>query len=118
MYLINICQKVLHISATLLNIIGIIILFNYGFPQPSFISDVYIAVEEETIIDKEKNTNLSEHRNKVLAEKVKYKYISWFALLLIIIGNLLNLFSWWCTENKKYEITIFYNRRFRKRFYK
>lgn len=68
----------------LLNVIGTILLFFFGFPQPDFTEDVGIALEDNTPVGK--GLTAKEYGAKVRRKKLAYKTMSYVALSLVLIG--------------------------------
>jgi hypothetical protein len=76
-----------------LGLIGTLILFKYGFPQPSFEEGVLLDLEDATPLPN--GENVVEHNQKVREEKERYKHISQLALALIVTGFLFQFAALW-----------------------
>jgi hypothetical protein len=76
-----------------LNLVGIIILFIFGFPQPDFRESVGLAISDGTRLTT--GITAKEHKELQIKKKQAYRKKSIFALLLIIIGTILQIIILW-----------------------
>lgn len=67
-----------------LDIVGAIILFKYGFPQPGFPEGDFLMLEQSETT-----------RNKSREEKERYTRISQAGLVLLIVGFIFQLVGTW-----------------------
>jgi hypothetical protein len=77
----------------LLGLIGTLILFKYGFPQPSFEEGAPFGLEDANLLDN--GLTVLENNQKVREERERYKRISQLALALILIGFLFQFAAVW-----------------------
>ena len=68
----------------LLNVIGTILLFFFGFPQPDFTEEVGIALEDNTPVGN--GLTAKEYGVKVRRKKRIYRIMAYVALLFVLIG--------------------------------
>jgi len=77
----------MEVAGLLLNVIGTLLLFFFGFPQPNFESGVSIVVEDNTPVDN--GMTAKKYGDKV--KKKLYKWMAYFSLGLILLGFLVQL---------------------------
>ena len=98
MWLWPICRvksaRALNTVGLLLGIIGVLIIFVWGPPQPSFQTGVSIVVEDSTPIDRTGKT-AGEHAGEVLQNEKHYGFMSKLGLGLIMVGFGLQLWAVW-----------------------
>jgi hypothetical protein len=68
----------------LLNVIGTVMLFFFGFPQPDFTEEVGLALEDNTPASN--GLTAKEYGAKIRHKRLFYKIMSYVALSLILIG--------------------------------
>lgn len=68
----------------LLNVIGTILLFFFGFPQPDFTEEVGLALEDNTPVGS--GLTAKEYGAKVRRKKLAYRTMSYVALSLVLVG--------------------------------
>ena len=73
------------------NIVGVIFIFKYGFPQPSFEEGAGLGLEDSTILSNGKT--VKENDNEIRKTKVSFKAKSYCGLTLIIIGFIFQLIA-------------------------
>jgi hypothetical protein len=78
-----------------LAMIGVVIVFFFGPPQPPLEPGVNLALEDLTPID-ESGKTVAEYNREVEAERRRYSRLSKFGLALIFLGFAFQLCSiWW-----------------------
>lgn len=75
------------------NILGVIILFKFCFPQPNFEEGVGIGLEDNTIMKNGKT--VKEHNKRIIKNKKNYTIFAIISLSMIIIGFVLQLIATW-----------------------
>lgn len=77
----------------LINIAGVLILFKYGFPQPSFdeASAAGLLLEDNNKLDN--GLTVKENREKQIKDHKKYKTLAYAALSLILVGFILQFIA-------------------------
>lgn len=68
----------------LLNVIGTVLLFFFGFPQPDFTEEVGLSLEDNTPIAN--GLTAKEYGNQVRRKKKIYRTMAYVALLLVLVG--------------------------------
>lgn len=86
-------MQVLNFLGLISNIIGVILLFIFGFPQPNFEVGSPLGLESNNILPNGKT--VGENDIETLKLKRKYRFKSCIALGLIICGFLLQSLSVW-----------------------
>jgi len=92
-------EKVLNSIGLTLSIIGAVLLFFYGFPQPTFEEGIGIGLEDANRL--EDGHTVGEHNVEVKKKKTEYESRSEFAVLLIILGFGFQLVAIWIPAKKK-----------------
>jgi hypothetical protein len=87
--------QTLNTVGLVLNIAGVIMVFFYGFPQPTHEQGVGIRLEDGTPLPDGKT--VSEYDENVRRVRAKYQCISRVALALICFGFLFQLWATWRT---------------------
>ena len=77
----------------LVDILGAVILFKWGFPQPSFDEGVGLGLEDGTVL--EDGLSVAEHNYLVRAEKERHNRISKLGLALLILGFGFQIVATW-----------------------
>lgn len=75
------------------NIIGVVLAFFFGFPQPNFHSGVALIIEDDTPVGNGKTA-----RDEIKSSKLKkqlYRSLSLLSLILLIIGFGFQLIAVW-----------------------
>jgi hypothetical protein len=87
-------------SAELLNtfglifgIIGVMVVFFYAFPQPTFEGGFPLALEDATKLSD--GRTVAEHKADRERERLRYRHRSRFGLALIAVGFALQLAATW-----------------------
>ena len=75
-----------------LDIIGVIIVWYYGWPQPNLKTGVGLALEDATPYDS-KGGSVADHNNEIDRKRNRYKNCSILGLILIIVGFGLQLIA-------------------------
>ncbi len=74
----------LNLIGLVLNIAGVVLLFFYGFPQPSFEEGIGIDLEDANALPS--GETVGERRGRVRAAKSHYASLSRLSLGLIVLG--------------------------------
>jgi len=78
-----------------MNIIGVLVLFKFGFPQPTFEEGISLGLEDNNILEdgkSVKDTNI-----KIKKRKFFYKKMSYGGLVFILVGFFFQLIAVvWC----------------------
>lgn len=85
--------QTLNTVGLVLNIVGVILVFFYGFPQPSHDEGVGIGLEDGTPLSD--GRTVAQHNEAVRKMRERYLCLSRFALGLMILGFLFQLFATW-----------------------
>ena len=86
--------KILNTIGLVLSILGGVIWFFYGIPEPSQEAGDGIALEDATRLSDGRTA--AQPREEALVTKARYRCLSKLALVLIIAGFLLQLLAtWW-----------------------
>lgn len=84
-----ISATVLNTLGLVLNIIGVVLVFFFGFPQPTHEEGVSLGLELGTPLAS--GETVAEYNATVKARKSRYLFWSRFALALILMGFVLQL---------------------------
>jgi len=76
--------RTLNIIGLVLNVAGVLVLFKYNFPQPTFEDGVGLGLEDGTVLDD--GRTIVEHDQQTRCIKARYLMLSRVALLLILVG--------------------------------
>jgi hypothetical protein len=87
-------QNVLNTVGLSLNILGVIIIFIWGPPQPYLEEEVGMILEDNTLIDDSGKT-AKDYNDKVKLMKKFFKRNSSIGLILILIGFLIQVIAIW-----------------------
>ena len=87
------CSQVINSIGLVLDIVGAVILFFFGPPQPSFEKGVGIIAEDATPLSDGRAA--AEHDQDMDRVKAKYTLISRLAMAIIAIGFVLQLVAMW-----------------------
>ena len=87
------CSQIINSIGLVLDIVGAVILFFFGPPQPSFDKGVGILVEDATRLSDGRTA--AEHDQDMDRAKAKYALISRLAMAIIAIGFVLQLVALW-----------------------
>jgi len=69
-----------------LNMVGVLFIFKWGPPQPSFESGVALCLEDATPLPNGKT--VAEHNASIESKKKRYKLMSCVGLIFIFVGFL------------------------------
>jgi hypothetical protein len=97
-------QPILNTAGIIFSIIGVVILFYYGFPQPSFQEYVGLAIEDNTIVDADNGITAKNIAEESALEKREYKSKAMFALFLILTGFVFQIVATWWNKIIQYYI--------------
>ena len=86
--------QLLNSIGLLLGMIGVLIIFKYGPPQPNFEAGVSLELEEGTPIDKGGKT-VADYNREVARRRKLYSNLSKVGLALIFFGFGLQLWATW-----------------------
>lgn len=76
-----------------LNIAGVILVFFYGFPQPTHEEGVGLGLEDGTPLSD--GRTVAEHNEDIRKTRTRYLCMSRLALGLIVLGFLFQLWATW-----------------------
>jgi hypothetical protein len=77
-------QQLLNSIGLVLGMIGVIIIFRYGPPQPTFESGVAIGLEDGTVLSD--GRTVADHDREVSRVRALYSRMSKFGLILVFVG--------------------------------
>jgi hypothetical protein len=86
-------SKWLNVMGLLFGIAGVIVIFRWGSPQPSFELRASIGLEENTTLADGKT--VAENNADVEAQKKQHEFMSRIGLGMIGVGFVLQLLSQW-----------------------
>lgn len=86
-------NQILNTTGLLLNIGGVALLFRFGPPQPTFEEGVGLGLEDGTPL--KDGRTVAEHNAAVGKLKRQHENLSRLALVLIMLGFVLQLFATW-----------------------
>ncbi|MCS6101292.1 hypothetical protein [Shewanella baltica] len=84
---------ILNSMGLVFNILGVILIFFFGLPQPSHDEGVSLGFGEATVF--EDGTSVKEINAKTKKRKDIYRGFAYFALSLILLGFIFQLLSIW-----------------------
>jgi hypothetical protein len=90
-------SRLLNTIGLALGIIGVLFLFVWGPPQPSFETGVPLGLEDATPLDGSGKT-VAEHNRQIEAKRKFYTNMSRVGLCLILVGFALQLWAVWLPE--------------------
>jgi hypothetical protein len=90
-------SRLLNTTGLVLGIIGVLFLFVWGPPQPSFETGVSVGLENATPLDSSGKT-VADHNREVEAKRKFYTTMSRSGLCLIMVGFALQLWAVWLPE--------------------
>jgi hypothetical protein len=76
------------VAGLILNIVGTVMLFFFGFPQPQHDEGVYWGLEDDTPIE---GGTVSEFKQRVERRKALYRRLASIALGFLLVGFILQL---------------------------
>jgi len=86
--------RILNTIGLIFGLIGVIIIFIWGPPQPSLEEGIGLALEDNTIINEQGETVKDYNRN-LQKKRKRFNQLSRIGLLLIFIGFAFQLWSTW-----------------------
>jgi hypothetical protein len=89
-----ISSRILNTIGLVLGIIGVIIVFVWGPPQPQLDPGVSIGLEDNTPIDKTGKT-VREYNQEVEVRRKEYSHMSQIGLVLVMVGFAFQLWATW-----------------------
>ena len=89
-------SKKLNTLGLFLGIVGVVLLFCWGPPQPKLEKGIGIQVEAETIIN---GITVKEHDSLIERKKVRFERMSRVGLSFILIGFAIQLVAIWVPDN-------------------
>ena len=92
--------EILNTIGLLLGIMGVLIIFIWGPPQPEHFTGIALGLEDGTPIDKSGKT-VAEYNKDIKKRKRFYSRVSRIGLLLIMLGFAFQLMSIWIPEREK-----------------
>ena len=87
------CQQFLNSVGLLLGMVGVLIIFRFGPPQPSFETGVSLGLEDGTPLPD--GRTVAEHNSQVQQLRARYSRMSKVGLMLVFIGFSLQLWATW-----------------------
>lgn len=88
-------SRSLNTVGLIFGILGVIIVFIWGAPQPDFTTGVSLGLPDGTVIDQKTQKTVADRNKEVLDMKKVYSYRSRFGLFLIMIGFGFQLCAVW-----------------------
>jgi hypothetical protein len=82
--------KCLNTIGLVFGIIGVVLIFFWGYPQPSFDTGVSLGLEPNNVIDAQ-GTTVAQHNIQVIADRERYVIISRIGLAFVGLGFLCQL---------------------------
>lgn len=73
------------------NILGVVLIFFFGLPQPSHEEGVAFGLEDGTLLSD--GTTVGERDVKIRKRKARYKFCAYFALSLMLLGFVLQFLA-------------------------
>jgi len=86
-------SDILNTMGLVFNILGVILIFFFGLPQPSHDEGVTLTLGEGTVL--EDGTSVKELNEQVRKRKSLYKAFAYVALNLMLLGFIFQLLSIW-----------------------
>lgn len=87
------CQQLLNSIGLTLSMVGVLIIFWFGPPQPTHESGVGIGLEDNTLL--EDRRTVAEHGREVERTKSRYLCMSKVGLALVFVGFAFQLWATW-----------------------
>lgn len=85
--------EILNTIGLIFNILGVILIFFFGLPQPSHDESVSLGLGEDTVF--EDGLSVKEINATTRKRKEIYKGFAYFALSLMLLGFIFQLLSIW-----------------------
>jgi hypothetical protein len=100
-------QQILNSIGLVLGIIGVVVLFFYGPPQPTLETGISIGLESANVIDSSGKT-VAQHNAEVSARRQLHDRMSKLGLFLVGLGFAFQLWAAWapaaqCTTGRRSE---------------
>ena len=95
--------RILSTIGLIFSIIGVLILFIWGPPQPTLTPGVSLGLENGTSIDDTGKT-VADYNRKIAERRQTHNRMSRFGLILIIIGFTLQLWAVWLPTKPSKEV--------------
>ncbi len=86
--------KILNTIGLLLGIVGVIIIFIWGPPQPTLEEGIGLGLEDNTPIN-ESGKTVKQHNGEIRQKRKRYNRLSRTGLVLVFLGFLFQLFAVW-----------------------
>ena len=90
------CQQALNSIGLGLGIVGVLIIFLFGPPQPSLEAGVSLGLEDNTVLPG--GRTVAEHNRDVLRRRQLYACMSKIGLSLILVGFGFQLWAVWAQK--------------------
>jgi hypothetical protein len=87
------CQQLLNSIGLVLNMIGVLVIFRYGPPQPTHEPGIGLGLEDNNRL--EDGRTVAEHKRDVEKNKKLYSCMSKIGLGLVFIGFAVQLWATW-----------------------
>ena len=86
-------QQILNTAGLVLGMVGVLIIFRFGPPQPNFETGVPLSVEDGTPLPS--GETAGQYAKRVVAERARYSRFSKAGLVLVFFGFALQLVATW-----------------------
>ncbi|HTO14790.1 MAG TPA: hypothetical protein VLZ83_03425 [Edaphocola sp.] len=86
--------KILNTIGLLLGLVGVIIIFIWGPPQPALEEGIGLGLEDNTPIN-ENGKTVKQHNDEIRQKRKRHNILSRVGLGLIFLGFLFQLFATW-----------------------
>ena len=87
------CQQLLNTIGLVLSMVGVLVIFRFGPPQPTHETGVGIGLEGNTAL--EDGRTVADHDRGVVKAKERYSCMSKLGLALVFIGFAFQLWATW-----------------------
>ena len=85
--------QVLNSLGLVLGMVGVLVIFIYGPPQPDLEPGVYLGLEDGTPLGN--GRTVAEHNTDVLKLRARHSFMSKGGLILVFLGFALQLWATW-----------------------
>jgi hypothetical protein len=88
----------LNILGPCCGMVGVVVLFLWGPPQPTLETGVSIGIEDGTVIDQKTGKTVADHNRDIERKRVRYDILSKTGLGLVGVGFLCQFLAAWRTK--------------------